>query len=132
MGNPTPAEPIILNADGSISMLIYQGRTFRLNMTHEGLTYPPTGYKCRFAITTKYGETILASADSEDGDIVFSDATTLTPPEVGTVISVTISDETMDAIVAKGGKLDCVLEDPSGHEDAITVGDWILWRKVTE
>lgn len=132
MGNPTPDEPIIRNADGSISMLVYQGRTLRLKLTHAGLTYPPTGYKCRAGWTDKYGNAVLFSADSDDGDIVFTDATLLTPPKVGTVITITIPDETMDPIVAKGGKMDVVLEDPSGHEDAITVGDWVLWKKVIE
>lgn len=131
MGTPTPKTPIVLNADGSVSMLVYQGRTLRLNATYEGLT-SSTGYKARFGLTDKYGNALLASADSEDGTITFSDVHSTTPPNpvIATLIAVKIPDESM-TIDAKSGKVDLVLEDPDGNEDPIMVGDWILWREVT-
>lgn len=126
MGNPTPKQPIVLNADGSVSVLVYANRTFRLQATHAGLT-SSVGYKARFGMTDKYGNALLASADSEDGTITFAPAVA---PKTGTVISVTIPDEEM-AITAKAGKLDMVLEEPGGAEIPIMVGDWTLYRDVT-
>ena len=126
MGTPTPSEPIIKNDDGSVSMLVYLGRTFRLLATHEGLT-DYAGYKARFGLTDKYGNAVLAEASTEDGSIVLSLAVA---PVVGTVLSVTITDELMD-IAAKGGKFDFVLEEPGGAEIPIMVGDWVAWKLVT-
>jgi hypothetical protein len=136
MGNPTPATPVVRNPDGSISVLVYRSRTFRMVMVYEDLAYPPTGYKCRLGLTDKYGNALLASADSEDGAVTFSDATVLTNPATnlpyasGTAITAIIPDEDM-GIEAKSGKIDVVLEDPAGHEDPIAVGDWLLWRDVS-
>jgi len=127
MATPTPKEPIILNEDGSVSVLVYQGRTFRLNATHEGLV-DFTGYKARFGITDKYGNAVIASADTEDGSIVFSEAVL---PAVGTVVAVTIPDEDMTLVGYKAGKLDLVLEEPGGAEIPMLVGDWVVWKEVT-
>ena len=131
MGTPTPKTPIVLNEDGSVSMLVYQGRTLRLNATYEGLT-DSTDYKARFGLTDKYGNELLVGADSEDGTITFADVHSAVAPNpvIATLISVLIPDEDMD-ITAKSGKVDLVLEDPDGQEDPIMVGDWILWREVT-
>jgi hypothetical protein len=132
MGNPTPAVPIVVNDDGTVSMLVYQGRTLRLNATHEGLT-DPTGYKARFALTDKYGNAVIASADSEDGDIVITPVLDPTPPNdpIATLFEITISDETMETVVAKGGKMDMVLEEPGGAEIPFFVGDWVLYKQVS-
>lgn len=128
MGNPTPSQPIVLNDDGSISALIYRARTFRLNATHEGLT-DYTGYRARFALTDRYGNPNLATANSEDGSIVFSAAVS---PATGTVIAVTITDEDMDLDEAyTRGKMDLVLEEPGGAEIPVFVGDWIIWKDVS-
>lgn len=126
MGSPTPKQPIVLNPDGSISALIYRARTFRLNVTHEGLT-DYNGYKARFGITDKYGNPVLAGASTDDGSIVFAPAES---PATGTVIFITITDENMD-IGAKAGKLDLVLEEPGGAEIPVLVGDWVIWKDVT-
>ena len=126
MGNPTPKQPIVLNADGSISVLIYRARTFRLNATHEGLL-DYTGYQARFAITDKYGNPTLATASTTAGSITFSPAVS---PATGTVISISIEDESMD-IDAKSGKMDLVLQEPSGSEIPVFVGDWIIWKDVS-
>jgi hypothetical protein len=136
MAVPTPAVPIIRNDDGSISVLVYLGRTLFLNFIHAGLAYPPTGYKARFGMTDKYGNALLASATSLDGSITFSDASLLPPDAVlgaftGTVIAVIVPDEATGAIVKAAGKLDCVLEDPAGHEIPVGVGDWVAWKQVT-
>jgi hypothetical protein len=130
MGNPTPDNPVVRNADGSVSVLVFRARTFRFVMVYEDLAYPPTGYKARLALTDKYGNVPLASADSEDGDVTFSDAMDLPDPVAGTVITAIIPDEDM-VIDAKSGKIDAVLEDPDGHEDPIVVGDWLLWKDVS-
>lgn len=137
MGTPTPAVPIVRNDDGSLSILVYQGRTLRLHFIHEGLTYPPTGYKARFGLTDKYGNALLADADSDAGSIVFVDASTETNPDTnlpyaGTVIAVTIPDEDME-ITKASGYFDCVLEEPGAGtpEVPLGVGDWRLYKRVT-
>jgi len=137
VATPTPADPIILNADGSISVLVYQGRTFRLEATNEGLT-DYLGYKARFGITDKYGNALLASANSEPsgvgvGTITFAPAVDPDTglPAVGTTLFITIPDEVTETITAKLGKLDLVLEEPSGAEVPMLVGDWVLYKKVT-
>jgi len=127
MAIPTPKQPIVLNDDGSISVLIYQGRTFRLNATHEGLL-DPTGYKARFGITDKYGNALIAEATTDDGSIVFSPAVL---PAIGTVVAITIPDEDMTLVGYKAGKLDLVLEEPGGAEIPMLVGDWTIWKEVT-
>lgn len=129
MGVPTPKRPIVLNDDGSISALVYRARTFRIRATHAGLTNP-TGYKARFGMTDKYGNPPFVTASSDpgaDGTITFSAAVA---PAVGTVIAVEIPDEAMD-FAFKAGKLDLVLEEPSGAEIPVLVGDWVVWKDVT-
>ena len=137
MGTPTPADPIVRNDNGSLSILVYQGRTLRMWFIHEGLAYPPTGFKARFGLTDKYGNALLASADSDDGSIVFTDATLEINPETnlpyaGTVIAVTVPDEDM-ALTKAAGFFDCVLEEPGAGtpEVPLGVGDWILWKQVS-
>jgi hypothetical protein len=138
VATPTPANPIILNEDGTISALVYQGRTFRLEATHEGLT-SYSGYKARFGITDKYGNALLASASSEPGGGVGVGTITFAPavdpdtglPAIGTTLTVVIPDETTETIVAKIGKLDLVLEEPGGSEIPMVVGDWVLFKRVT-
>lgn len=131
---PTPKTPVVKQDDGSVTMLVYGSRTFRLHAVHKGLM-DSTGYKARFGFSDKPGNPLLASADSEDGSIVFSPAMDPDHPlvQIGTLIAVTITDEDMAAVTAKkaGGYEDLVLEDPSGAEDAIVVGDWILYAPVT-
>lgn len=127
MAMPTPRDPVVVNDNGSVSMLVYQGRTFRLNATHEGLE-DSTGYKARFGLTDKYGNALLASASSENGSITFAPAVA---PQTGTVVSVVIPDEEMSLVGYKAGKLDLVLEEPSGQEIPMLVGDWVIWREVT-
>ena len=128
MGSPTPNNPVVVNEDGSVSALIYRARTFRLNVTHEGLT-DSTGYKARFGITDRYGNPLIAEASTDTGSITFSPAVL---PETGTVISIEIPDEEMDfEETIKKGKLDLVLEEPGGDEIPVIVGDWIVWRDVT-
>lgn len=129
MGSPTPNEPIVLNDDGSISVLVFRGRTLRINVRHTALD-DATGYKARFAMTTKYDETLLITADSDDGDITFVPATL---PDTGTWVQIEVSDELMAlASTIKGGKLDCLLEEPGGAEVPFFVGDWIVWKNVAE
>jgi hypothetical protein len=131
MGNPTPKQPIVVNADGSVSMLVYLARTFDLSVVVKGLM-STTGYKSRFGFTDKYGNALLASATSEDGSITFSPA--LDPldgvTQIGTRVRVIITDEDMD-FTAKGGKVDHILEQPDGAEQPIVVGDWVAWNWVT-
>lgn len=127
MAIPTPKHPVVVNDDGSVSVLVYQGRTFRLHATHEGLA-DPTGYKARFGITDKYGNALIASASTEDGSITFSPAVA---PATGTLVAVTIPDEDMALVGYKSGKLDLVLEEPTGQEVPMLVGNWIIWKEVT-
>ena len=128
MGSPTPNNPIVLNDDGSITALVFRGRTLRINVRHTALE-DFTGYKARFAMTTKYDEALLITADSDDGSITFVDAT----PLAGTWVKIEVSDEDMAlASTIKGGKLDCLLEEPSGKEVPFFVGDWIVWKNVAE
>ena len=125
MAIPTPAQPIVLNEDGSISLLLYQGRTFRLNATHEGLA-DPTGFKARIGFTDKYGNATIVSGSTEDGRVTFVPAVL---PATGTVIKVEIPDEAT-VVNARSGKFDLILEEPSGAEIPVCVGDWVLYRGV--
>jgi hypothetical protein len=125
---PTPKNPIVLNDDGSISVLVFKGRTLQISALHTGLLNP-TGYKARFAMTDKYGNTPVATADSDLGSITFTAATL---PAVGTWVKVVIPDEDMTLTGLKGGQLDCLLEQPDGQEVPFYVGDWIIWKNVAE
>ena len=135
MASPTPKTPIIVNADGTVSMLVYQGRTLRFAVTDSAMT-DSSGYKARFGLTAAYGETLLASADSEDGTITFvpvmgPGADPGDPDvQVATNIIVEIPDEDM-TITAKKGKMDMLLEEPGGDEIPVFVGDWLLYYEVT-
>lgn len=127
MGSPTPKNPIVLNDDGSITALVFRGRTLRINVRHTTLT-DSTGYKARFAMTTKYDEALLITADSTAGSITFEPAIA---PLTGTWVKITVPDEDMAlASTIKGGKLDCLLEEPSGAEVPFFVGDWVVWKNV--
>lgn len=121
---PTPKNPVVLNADGTVSLLVYQERTLSFRTVHRELD-DPTGYKARFALTDVYGNPPLVMADSEAGTV------SLALYELGgTVIDVTIPDEDM-VLSSKAGKFDLVLEDPDGHEKPLIVGNWVLWKAVT-
>lgn len=125
--NPTPKSPIVLNDDGSVSILIFRDRTLRINVRHTTLL-DPTGYKARFAMTTKYDTAPIITADSDSGTITFEPAVS---PLVGTWVKIAIPDETMVlAPNIKGGKLDCLLEEPGGAEVPFFVGDWTVFKNV--
>jgi hypothetical protein len=128
MGNPTPKQPIVLNDDGSISVLVFRGRTLRMNIRHAGLTNS-TGYKARFAMTAKYDETPVVTASSDDGSITFEAALA---PLTGTWVKIVVPDEDMTLVGLRSGKLDILLEEPSGQEVPFVVGDWIVWKNVAE
>lgn len=123
---PTPAQPVVAKANGTTDILIYQGRTFRLNVTHTGLA-DPTGYKARFALKAAYADAdtaVVASADSDDGDITLSAVTG------GTLIEVLIADELMELEVSSG-KHDLVLQSPGGEETTILLGAFVVQPRVT-
>jgi hypothetical protein len=128
MGNPTPKQPIVLNDDGSISVLVFRGRTLALNVRHKTLL-SSTGYKARFAMTAKYDTAACVTASSEDGSITFEAAVA---PLTGTWVKIVVPDEDMTLEGIKGGKLDCLLEQPDGQEVPFFVGDWIVWKNVAE
>lgn len=125
MATPTPNTPIVVNTDGSVSMLVFLGRTLRFSVTHAGLLNP-AGYKARFGLSEAYGLAPLVTADSTAGTITF----TQLPASAGTRIDVEIPDEQMDLAATKG-KLDLVLEEPGGAELPVFVGTWISQKPVT-
>lgn len=129
---PTFKTPVVIQDDGTATILIKQGRTLRIVLRHRGLM-DPTGYKARFGLTDKYGNPLLGSASTDDGSITFSPALDPDPPhdQIGTYITIVVSDEDMDLLDAKQGKFDAVLENPAGEEDTVIPGDWILWQKVS-
>lgn len=124
---PTPAAPWVLNADGSVDVLVYQGRTWRAAITHRGLTNP-AGYRARCGFTASYGGELIAGGDSDDGTITIA---AVTPPAVGTLITVAIPDEDTQGFTMTKGKWDLVLEAPGGAEDPVCVGAFYVWREVT-
>lgn len=123
---PTPAQPVVAKTNGTTDLLVYQGRTFRLLVTHTGLA-DPTDYKARFALKAAYADAdtaVVAAADSDDGDI------TLTAVTDGTLIEVLIADEDMELEVTSG-KHDLVLQSPSGEETTILLGAFVVQPRVT-
>lgn len=132
MATPTPNNPLVVNADGSVTMLVFQGRTLELIAVHKGLM-DATGYKARLGLTDKYGNALIAQADSTAGSITFSDAFDPDAPlvQIGTRVTAVITDEVTELITAKAGKFDLVLEEPGGKEIPLVVGDWLLWKRVT-
>jgi len=128
---PTPNNPLVVNSDGSVTLLVFQGRTLEFNAVHKGLM-DATGYKARFGLTDKYGNALLASADSTSGSVTFSVANdALSGAQIGTRVTAVIPDEVTEAITARSGKLDLVIEEPGGAEHPLVVGDWVLWKRVT-
>lgn len=124
----TPKTPYVVNEDGSVDILVYQGRTLRFNVTHAGLL-DPTGYQARFAMKTTYAQAdgdAIVEASTTAGTIVL----TQLPASAGTLIAITVPDEDMEITDTKG-KYDVVLENPSGQEDPVVVGSWTLWKRVT-
>lgn len=140
---PTVEEPIVKQDDGTISVLVYEGRTHRICFVDEDITYPPTGYNVDYGLTDKYGNELLAEAHTSDGSITAIDASTLdvtdAHPEAwtGTAWMVEIPDEQMTLVlpstglIAKSGKLDAVLKEPGGGETPLAVGNFIVYRAVT-
>ncbi len=129
MATPTVDTPVVVNDDGSVSMLVFLGRTLVFIAVHKGLM-DSTGYKARFGLTNKYGGELIASASTEDGSIVFEEAYNDASELIGTRIIATIEDEDMD-LAFYAGKFDMVLEQPNGSEFPVVVGDWMGWRPVT-
>lgn len=123
---PTPAQPWIVNDDGSVDVLVYEGRTFRAAITHAGLT-DPSGYQCRIGFAATPGGELLASGSTEDGAITLE----ALPADAGTLITVTVSDEEMESVEVAKGRWDLVLEAPGGAEDPVCVGAFYTWRRVT-
>ncbi len=122
----SPATPVVAKPNGTTDLLVYAGRTFRLNVTHTGLA-DPSGYKARFALKSAYSDAdtaVLAAADSDDGDI------TLTAVTGGTLIEVVIPDESMELAVSSG-KYDLVLESSGGEETTILLGSFTVQARVT-
>lgn len=122
----SPATPVVAKPNGTTDLLVYAGRTFRLNVTHAGLSNP-SGYKARFALKSTYADAdtaVLASADSEDGSI------SLTAVTGGTLFAVVIPDEDMELTVT-GGKYDLVLESPGGEETTVLLGAFTVQPRVT-
>lgn len=125
MATPTPRTPLVENADGSLSVLVFKGRTFRLNATHAGLV-DPAGYQARFSFSATYGGPILASATTADSTIVLEQLS----GGAGTIVRVTI-EECLDGLDVTKGKFDLVIESPSGEETPIVVGNFVTWGKVS-
>lgn len=129
MATPTPKVPYVVNDDGTISVLVYQGRTFQMTITHTGLV-DPSGYKARAWFKVLYGDALpLMEANSEDGSITL----TALPGGAGTTIVITIPDETTATLVDKKGVYDVLLEAPGGAEfPVIPASKWYLWPGVAE
>ena len=126
----TPKEPVVLNDDGTVDILIYQGRTQRVSLTHAGLA-DCTGYKCRAEFAANFRTDpfleLSTEAATENGSLI-----TLNDLTVGTRIDIFISDEDADEIVKGNGVWDVVLESPGGEESpVIPSSKWTLHKKVS-
>ena len=124
----TLKNPVVVNDDGTVDILVAQGRTFKFSVTNLSLLNP-LGYKARFALKSSYTQAdddVVASADSEDGSIVISQI----PDNGGSLFAITITDEEMEVAVTKG-KWDMVIESAGGEETTIAAGSWTLWKRVT-
>lgn len=129
MEAPTPSQPYVVNDDGTVSVLIYRGRTNRIAITHRGLA-DPTGYAARCAFKRKYAdaEPVLAASTTPavgEGQI------TLTAVADGTLITIVFTDEMTEDIVGSSGVWDVLLESPGGEEDPVVPSSpWMIWKEV--
>lgn len=127
----TLANPVQVNSDGTVDILVKQGRTFSFAITVLNIV-DPTGYKARFALKTSYAQSddeALVIASSEPGETGTIDLTEL-PDSGGTLAVITIPDEDME-ITATKGKWDVVFESVGGEETTVAAGSWILFKRVT-
>ena len=125
MAKPTVAQPWVVNSDGTVSVLVMQGRNFRARITHPSLAVPG-GYKARIAFRATYDSPILAQGTTDDGSI------TLHPTGTGgTFVVVNLQDEVTESIDVTKGRWDLVLQNPAGEEDALLVGDFVVQPPVT-
>ena len=122
---PTIATPWIVQDDGSVDVLVWQGRVWLANITHPGLT-DPTGYSARVGFTAELGATPLATASSPA-------AITLTqlPAGAGALIAIAVPDEVTDLITARKGWWDLLLQSPAGVEYPVLAGRFVTRLKVT-
>lgn len=130
MTKPTIAAPWVVQDDGSVDLLVWEGRTFRANITHAGLS-DPTGYTARMWFKTSYDDAdtaTLAEASTVDGTISL---TTAVAPATGTVIAVTIPDEDTEWGAVKSGVYDLLLQSPGGQEDTVLSGKFTVRQRVT-
>ena len=127
MTTPTPAQPWVVQDTGYIDVLVWQGRTFRASITHTGLL-DPTGYDARIGFRETFDGDLLAGGSVDDGSIVLS----ALPDSGGTLITVAVADETMEAVDVKKGYWDLVLESSGGQEDTVVAGMFYTRRMVAE
>jgi len=131
MTRPTPAQPVIVNDNGTVTVLMYQGRTNTLSITHHGLT-DPAGYSARAAWRDSYGGTIVAACDSDDGTATLEQLLDPDDAPIGTLITLTVSDEAMASVTASRGVWDVLVESPGGIETVVVPSSpWYLWKAVT-
>lgn len=130
--SPTPATPLVVNDDGTLSMLLFQGRTNRLAITHRGLL-DPTGYAARACWRASYAGDALLEASTEDGSIVMEAVVDEDDAPAGTMLTITLTDESCDEVAASRGVWDVLVESPGGEETpVIPSSPWRLWKKVAE
>ena len=122
---PTPANPWIVNPDGTVDVLVWQGRVWLAAITHPGLT-DPTGYSARVAFAAKPGATPLAAGSTLDGGITL----TALPDDAGTRIDIALPDERTDAVTVRRGVWDLLLEGPDGTEYPVLAGTFTTRLKV--
>ena len=124
--SPTIAQPWVVNDDGSVDVLVWQGRSFLANVTHPGLV-DPTGYKARVGFAATPGGTLLASGSTQDGAITL----TALPGGAGTVISIAVPDEATDQVTVRKGLWDLLIESPAGIEYPVLAGKFTTRLKVS-
>ena len=123
---PTINAPWVVNPDGSVDVLVWQGRVWQARVTHLGLT-DPAGWKARVAFGSAYGGTLLASGSTEDGRVTLS----ALPDAAGTLIAVDLPDEATEQVTARKGVWDLVLESPGGAETAVLAGAFVTRLRVS-
>ena len=123
---PSIAEPWVVNDDGSVDVLVWQGRTWLVDVTHPGLV-DPTGYSARVGFAASPGDTPLVTGSTQDGSITL----TALPDGAGTVIAITVPDEKTDLVTVRRGWWDLMLESPGGLEYPVLAGRFTTRAKVT-